>query len=762
MRPEGDARVADTSGIEGVGKTKLVDHLREVIPKRHDTHDIQLFMEAASAPPSISESYTLFKRELLLLSGKLRAVSGRARRQFTEFDDSVAKIEKEFAYQFTHHTTVKDSTLVGSPVGNSEWTGGEALTADVRRNNAHAVIASFADAFNAMTEAKPALLTFDGFERFAAHELGDWLTTLFRSLRNTLVIVTRTPAMPGPRVPAPQALPCKLGLFTRDEVAELLSTYVPDETLDDELVDIVADWSRGHPFTAAIAGKLLRRTADRDAARLRRQLDALPAGEEDRDKLALAIVPDPLDAVVRAASVARRFDAGLLQELSGTPSTQTIDELRRLELIDAVGDPDSGNYQLHSYIRVPLEKSLEPDERCELHGRAASYYLDKISEDEEELPDGARGYDTWYRYEDPAWQANVREWLYHQREAAGDDKDEQRLARLRFTSVFLDAFWWWACYLDFPFCAALLEDWRQAYGDDDTEWLDDLETVLKAYPLGYKKQGRPGWEDVDAALRQLQLATELDVPVKRLTSDEERHVRGLIDNFLAHAARYREPERASERLYRQAVASYTEAMGLFEANDEQWELAWTSFELAELHVEHGKVDEARPLWKRAVELELAADDVDEELRANLHRLVADAGWDTDRLGALAAHGHAVLHAYAFQVRSKQRRPDAYTLAFYVEQMERAIERLLELGPGDALTAATRLQEPFAADDPISADELARLRTRTKADDLAAALFPPRPAPEELLETRSGFTRRWNAVCATLLEQLDSDLAAVEL
>jgi hypothetical protein len=701
----------------------------------------------------------------LLLSAKLREVGGRAAREFTEFEDDVGKIEKSFTLQFASTTNVKDSTLTGSPVGNVEWNVDAALVDDVRRNNALALVGSFAKAFNAMTAGKPALMTFDGFERVAAHELGQWLATLFRSLRNTLVIVTRTPEVPGPQVPSPQAVPCKLGLFTRAEVGELLGTYVPGEAIDQKLVDVVVDWSGGHPFTASIAGKLLRRTDERDAATFRRRLDALPANEENRVDCVLAILPDPLEPAVRSASVARRFDTKLLEALSDTlPSTpeRVIDDLRRLELIEPVGDPRSGEYRLHSFIRVPFEKDLERGERLELHGRAAAYYFDEISKDEEELPEGARGYDTWYRYEDAAWQANVREWLYHQREAAGDDKEERRLARLRFTSVFLDAFWWWACYIDFPFCAALLEDWRQAYGDDDTEWLDDLETVLKAYPLGYKKQGRPGWEDVDAALRQLQLATELDVPVKRLTSDEERHVRGLIDNFLAHAARYREPERASERLYRQAVASYTEAMGLFEANDEQWELAWTSFELAELHVEHGKVDEARPLWKRAVELELAADDVDEELRANLHRLVADAGWDTDRLGALAAHGHAVLHAYAFQVRSKQRRPDAYTLAFYVEQMERAIERLLELGPGDALTAATRLQEPFAADDPISADELARLRTRTKADDLAAALFPPRPAPEELLETRSGFTRRWNAVCATLLEQLDSDLAAVEL
>jgi hypothetical protein len=747
-----------------------VERLRELIPSQHDADDIPFWVPTESAPTSVSEAYTVFRTELIRLSKKLRTKSGTgaAARHFTHFEDEVSKIEKRFIIEFTNTTTVTNSTLTGSPVGNSQLNVDDAVVADARRTNAQALIDEFATAFNAMTEIRPALVTVDSFDLVAGHELGRWFATLFRSLTNTLVVVTRAPAARAPDVPPEHVLRRKLEFFTREEIGELLRAYLAAETVDEELVDVVAEWSDGHPFTAAIAGKLLRRTRERDPQAFRRELDALPADEEGRADLALAIVPDPLEDVVRAVSVARRFDTLLLEALADplpAPSENVISELKKEGLIEEIGGTGSGDHRLHTFIRVPLEKALEPAPRRELHRRAADHYHAEVSKEEEELPEGARGYDAWYRYEDPRWQSNVREWLYHQREGSereGSEGDEgRRLARLRFARVFLDAFWWWGCYVYFPFCDDLLADWEQA-NDDDTEWLVDLRTVLQTYPDGYQKQGRPGWEDVAAALDQVLLATELEVPAKKLRTDEERHVRALIENFLAHAARYREPARAGKQLYDDAVRHYEEAARLFEQNEDEWELAWTCFELAELHVEQRQSEKARPLWQRAVELELAAEDVDEELRANLHRLVADARWnDDDRPGALRAHGNAVLHAYLFHVRSKQKRPDAYTRAFYIEQMERAVERLLDLAPADAPAAVARVREPFGAADGVTDADVARLVAARDGDGLAAALFPPAPTVDELLEARSPFTRRWMQIRRALPGDPDTDLTTVE-
>jgi hypothetical protein len=308
----------------------------------------------------------------------------------------------------------------------------------------------------------------------------------------------------------------------------------------------------------------------------------------------------------------------------------------------------------------------------------------------------------------------------------------------------------------------LIEDWRAT--QEDRDWTAALETILDAYPGGYEKNNEPPewrsgalprWEAVRAALLAVSEDCGVDGEPKTLDDAEARHLRGLIDNFLAHAARY---ESADAAAYAAAVKRYDEAVNVFEADKDDWDTAWTRFERGELHLEHKNTEAARADWQRAAELvvELA----DEELAANLHRLGADAHAAAgDFEPAVAAHGRAILHAYLFQRRPHP--PDEYTLSFYSEQVARALERLVSYaeGGGEVGRAAELMSAAFARSPTRPAPELAALCTAKDLPGLSGALFPDPPQADELNLRNSQFVQRWVLAAAELGLAEPADLPA---
>ena len=117
----------------------------------------------------------------------------------------------------------------------------------------------------------------------------------------------------------------------------------------------------------------------------------------------------------------------------------------------------------------------------------------------------------------------------------------------------------------------------------------------------------------------------------------------------------------------------------------------------------------------------------------------------------------MLHAYFFQARY-QSAPDAYTRDFYCEQVDRALDRLLEYARagGDPRQAAGELRAPFPWMPAIDGDEIAR---RCAEDDRAALrlLLPGPPRPEELLHDTSAFMKEWT----TRIEELGNPDATVQ-
>ena len=747
-----------------MGKTWLVRQLHAEVAAWGDVVPLRLAFDEASCPTTPSQSFDAFVQVVERLGEDL---FGGSESQFGAFANELSRAEQERALmRVDADVRVKAG---GADVGANARVGAVDVDLDTSGieelllgEKLRLVVGAFLPRYARLVKRRTALVTVDGYDTVAGSLLARWVLSLVAQLPNTLVVIVRSPAAAAPGVAGLTPERTRLEPFSRAEVGELLTCCLPGATVDPRLVDVVHGWSEGHAFTAGLAAKYLRTLAEPEPEIFEAHLAELP--EEytaQRVELALEIVRAPgvaeLADEASAIAVTRRFDLDLFTALAAhealplTPA-ESVERLQEAGLVEPAG-PRS--YRVHSFIREPLEQRLAPAHRRQLHRRAADHYYARLTVDEPELHDSARAYDNWYRYEKPEWQSQLREWLYHNRSAAATD-EERRRTRLQFTRVFLDAFWWWGCYLPFPFCPDLLADWRRMREDDD-EWVDDLALLLEAYPMGHRKASAGNWADVRAALLGVRGSCGLDADADKLDGLDERHTRGLLDNFLAHSVRYREA--ADTRSYERALAYYEEAASLFERGDESWELAWTLFETAELHADFGDLARARAAWRDAAAL--ALDEDDWELKANLHRLVADIRWQEGASqSAFDAHARAVLHAYLFQCKTPSQRPDAYTVTFYLEQVERVFERLSTLEGGALEDAVARLAGPFGG-APVAVTDVTAALASGEPSQLAGLVFPAAPADDELMEGSSAFTRRVNLLAEDLVSDPARDLGQVE-
>jgi hypothetical protein len=756
--PRGAARFVDTSGVAGIGKTEFINHVARSAAER-GMATLALVVDRVSCPTNVSDAYATFLRDVRRLAKRVTALSGRLSLE-GEFENALAVIEQQRLLEIKNAVDACGATITGATVGAVNVAG--EIAEIVCHEKASAITAAFERHFRSAFKRTPLVVTVDGFDRIAGSALADWLLAVLDGLSNTLVILGRTPVAAAPGVAAEQRVPLPLPPFTRDEVGELLALYLGREP-DPAFVEAVYVWSDGHPGSAALVARFLASHDDASAATLEERFATAPKDfEVERAELTVAFVatlsgePGSGD-LARASAVPRAFDEELLARVVGHDvPARGIEVLQLAGLVEPVGEEGGRAFRVHGFIREPLLRQIPEKLRKQMHRRAAAYYYDELQEEEPELDARAAPYDAWYRYETPEWQAKLREWLYHLHEGAHTDKEKQR-ARLQFARIFLDAFWWWGCYLEFPFCGDLLTDWEQVNADDSA-WVADLRRLLVSYPTGWRKQAST-WEDVEAALIAVRRECGIDGDAGLLRGQDARHTRALVDNFLAHACRYRDARDDAQRrrLYERAVRYYGESMQLLERDADVWELAWTLFETAELHADYAEPATAREVWLKA---RAAALDVDDrEVSANLHRLRADLRWQAgDVAKAFAAHARAVLHAYLFQCMTPSHRPDAYTVAFYEEQVERTADRLRELDPAALAAAVETLREPFESD--ATADDVAAALAGDPRS-LAGTLFPAPPRADELLVTQSPLTKRIDLLCEQLTVDFRRDLADVE-
>lgn len=456
------------------------------------------------------------------------------------------------------------------------------------------------------------------------------------------------------------------------------------------------------------------------------------------------------------------FAAGLLEEVRvrdwqrqvGSGPVE-VEQIWQTE--DASPEADERPERLFRMPRAILDYAQNQaggllDQAEELHRRAAVFYKNWLRNFEETQAD-AQPYLRQFRYVDPIWLAAMTSFLTHL------GYTDPTYANLQLARLYFDAFWWWGCYVPFPFCEQLVEQWQaRRASPQDLQWLGLVKQFHQAYPTGYEKAGKGDWAAVEQALIELRALGELgETEGDPSQLDAERlHVRGITDIFLAEARRYRD---AHDPL---ALNYYAEAQAIFKtgaqtSDDDAWNLPWVLWHQADLHLERGENDLALEKAARARRRAAWGDEqagrsdgriiqgveqvcaLDNEIIANCYRVEADARWQQgDVPRAFSAYARAVLHAYIFLGCPVP--PNFYTVAFYQEMTTRTLQRLEKLlaagRPEEAARAAAQLHafwQPFwqATGGVLETEDPAALLGASQMDRLAQLLFPPLPTEEEM-------------------------------
>lgn len=788
-----EALVADTFGVRGIGKSSFIHHLTRR-GKEAATDGIFLHnsaLELGGAPSGEPTREPHISLALQRFSGFLERVRDGVlaqcpqdrwtRRQFTDFNTAVSAAKPELTQISINIENRLKAVSIGpdTKIQDTYVSTEHALRDQVEKRRAR-IAAPFAKALQEISFRRPLLWAIDDFESIADRPPGDWLLDLIGRIDGGLVVLARTPAVEAPAA-GKRVLPVELTPLSVSEVREFLELCLPGVEVAPAVPPLVCEFTDGHAGTLGLVAELLGQDPGlaADAEQLNARFRALPDDFEDRQiELARAVIPSAQLPVVQTCAVVRHFDAPLLATLLKhdlEEAERIIERLRRHTFIRGERDTETGEktYRLHSFIRRGIERQLSAERRTELHERAATFHYRWLADFEGGTASAAGSYRSWYRYENRLWQRHMREWLYHQALAdatapAGALSGRGRVSRIRFTRVFLDAFWWWGCYVEFPFCRELIADWETS--QQDCEWVKDLARMLNRYPTGWhKSEAKPGdWDEVRRALVKVRDACGLDVNPEALLKTEEckdaRHTRGLIDLFLAHAARYRTPDSDAKRTrqHTDALAYYEEAMRMFEADEDAWEIAWTLFERADLHGERGAEQQARrdrdATVQTILEHKIENKEEDEELIANVHRVSADIERRGENAaGMVAALAHAVTHAYLFQNRPHP--PDAYTAAFYQEMLDRTSAALAEVwGRTDRATViAPLLAAPLIAERHDAGAVTAAAQAAGPKDLLM--LLPRGPRDDELELERSAFLDEWADVRELVAAQAAHDLNA---
>ncbi len=623
------------------------------------------------------------------------------------------------------------------------------------------------------------LVLVDDFDLVAGRPLGDWILRWLAGIRGADIVVTclLAPAEQASQWPS-HAITLQLGNLSRDDAQRYLASREgvgPDVAKD--IIGPVWEFTGGHPQALVLVADLIMESEQPgDAVQAIRQVSAMEGEraeqiEELVERIFRAIEDVELRHALYSLCVTRDFDLALLTQLLGVEKAHAetlIDQVRQFSFVTEGG--------IHGFLaisafarRVGQARHTDGVRRGEIHITAAEYFHGLILE---EVAEDRSLTQAWYHLEDRRFQTLRKEWLYHLNHLTGRHR---RTGRLEIAQLFLDGFWWWGCYVPFSFCEEILADWISATTDDpqeakeDREWGQALRAVYESYPRGNRleRATRPQLITVRRYLRQLWDRGGLGNPED---NPEIRHVRGVVDVFLADILRYLNPADA------RADEALNDAAALLGEEDEYF-VAWIDFQRGDLDLQREQWEQAMSLARQAAQRHAKFDD--HELIANFHRIHADADWARGEPGAaLDGYARAVLHAYATQV---QDRPDAYTNAFQQEMTERCMERMAELhaiaqkaddsDSGRALavlrSASARIRALFgdyweAVEDgevtDVAADVVRALADRVPLMEAASVLFPALAPDLDTDLTRTG--TEWELIRHDVLADMSDELNAL--
>jgi hypothetical protein len=777
-----DGTVHDVVGVHGIGKSIFLQRLAEearkldrvevfsIDMKRHGLGIGYLDDFGANATAPVLQETLHRSRELMALFAELPT---------QEFD--AFRAVSRFQNKKTALLQAKNEVYIGrrSRVSRADLTvniADDVVKQDIRETQ-RVIDDAFVEAWTEFTARRRVLITVDTFQQVADDEMGQWMIRLARRLPNTLVVLARTPSDHELSAESAGFQRVFLTNFTWHEVAEYLNRRIENEKLQAGMAEVVHTFTDGHPGGVTLIADLVieRGGAAFDPDSLRRILDRLPTDPDQRwaelVRLTLEAVREPiLLRAVNAIGLTTTFDAPLLGELIGGDETEVsvigeviarLDGLRLLQQVPALSGSPSGRFRLHEFIRLSVAarlRALDPQGWVNLNRVITQHYFRRLRKWEDD-PYGSYG--AWYRFEDLEWQEYKNEWLRHSGVLTG----ERAVTRNRFTLVFLEAFWWWGCYIPFPFNRRLLEEWSRASAawensrlklpvrlarrkGEDQQLLESLTFLLNNYPVGYQKPVNAPWDELRGRLLLIRRLCGLRHGATTALTAEERaemmRTDAFITLFLAHTRRFLDPADQKAESY------YLDAVTAFEEMSDKWTVAWLHYERADLALERRDlslaIERARLCALSAEEIARlgeGADEWDHELLGNLHRVCADVYWlKHDIVAAAAGYGRAVAHAYWFQ--GDPHAPDEYTQQFYVEITLRAAERIIMLvdqPDGLELFITTLLREVPGVLLPARRISFAGQDTHA----IRRLLFLAGPTEDELWTDDSSFMANWSVL-----------------
>lgn len=803
---DGTVFLEDTQGEEGLGKTTFLAYFYKLLKEKDNYHLCWLsmadfnFFETRAVGGGSEERCVLvndFEKYLSILKALAKDLPSDYFGDFTEWIDSLSA---EVLTQLLNRQlkvdmkglTIKtgDVNVRWSNVKNADMKSGDVVVKIPDKEVQLAILTAkgrvnteFSRRINLCERNKKVVILIDDFCKVLnnSQDLVSWLLVeLIPQWQNSLVIVSRQASCQGLPANLNRIDSFRLKSFTSEEVSSYIAKRLHPAVVSKGLAERVYQFSGGHPQAVSLALDLVLQYG-LDKENLLNIFDGLStavSGQFDLSQLRVLVkrihasIPDE---VVRQAlevgSLLRNFDAKVLRHMLSEGQNEAEDQdkqsegiitkLKNYSFTQHYSDEQQQleYYRFHEFIRREMNEQLkinDPLRQEKLHQKAAAYYSQLLTEYEQNQRD-ATEYLRWYRYENPIWQHMISEWLYHQSYIT------QRLeAHISFALTYFEAFWWWGCYLKFPFCERLILDWeRTQIAASDREWVDLINKFHESYPTGYDKRGKGDWLQVEMALHRIRYLGKLGIDADFKLDDKRLRLRAITGLFLAHSRRYSKIEDSKADVY------YEDAFNIFIEIDDNWNMNWVMYELADLYMERKQGNIALDLSKEALFFAFNSGENDYEVIANIYRVRADIYWDAgDFQQAFRYYSLALFYAYVFQARPFQ--ADFYTQAFYNEMLGRSTFRLRGLWLGGnkeaALNFCRQLHDfwkpywerfsQYGYKDDFSCEHLF---DEQKQNDLIAYLAPAGPAAENVMYKNSGYAAQVELVISEMSEVIKAEM-----
>jgi len=661
---------------------------------------------------------------------------------------------------------IKDSTFHWGSIELPDDESGEAFLRRTIDRARLSIRDDFVGQVNDLSRTRRPVLFADDFERALSGRVGDWLLELVSLLEDAVVLVARAESLRVIGGLSGSLVDVKLSNFDSDDVRRFLEERLERADLPPGLADRVESVTGGHPEAVYVATQLARQHG-LDSPDLLDVFEDVRGELQSRlgtlvQRLLGEIGEEDVRRAVEVASILRRFDTRLLNYMleRDEDDEPLLDHLLEFAFTERHVQSETGElyYRFHEFIRMEQDERLarlKPDLYEKLHTRAAVYYSNRLTECEDEDRDRA-AYCRAYRYEGVEWQDLSREWLYHL------SRIDAEHAALELARVYFAAFWWWGCFLQFPFCERLL---REGEVTDSRPEVKEVVALLRSFHTSYPPEAEPetvhaDWLKVEDALAEIaRIERRTKEVADEDAADRRQQLLAYLSVFTAHALRGQAaPLDAIEKVY-------VEAQELFEGSpDVVWSVPWVLYERGDVALEHSDGADVAAKAQAALDLVLEdeLDERDNEVTANAYRLLGDVAWSDDVNEAFANYRLAALYAYAFQGFPKP--ADFYTIRFFARIADHVLTRLRELPERvSAEQAAATVEELHAfwseywrrAGEPSLDAEPATLLAEPRRDELARYVLPAVPTPDDtgagtdyVLQARSVADRTCRALATT--------------